>query len=359
MRHLTAALCCTLVLAILACGCGGGGGNGANQAPARIFLAGGDGAAFFGNFRSDDLGATWKTIEAVGPLLRISSLPGRDVGYSVDTDYRRVLKTTDGGLSWSPLPTSPPLDENGTISALSFFDADEGIASTTSFHDGDPNFRIQTYALFWTEDGGASWSRAANAAGDGIAEQLCTTPDGLAVALGTGIISRVSRPPVLLASRDGGRSWESILQLQFQGSMTCQGSATIWVAAAPHDLHRSPDAGRTWEDRTGTLPEDARNQIVDLEFTSERHGALLAGSYVDPNQRYVVTTDGGEHWASFTLPVPVFRFVSIDDRTTLALGRGEKDSLILTRDGGRSWAEVGLPPGIVYVDAVQVARSAR
>lgn len=84
-------------------------------------------------FRSDDLGATWQSVvnpasnQASGPIRPVFGFVNHDVGYSSGVDGQ-VLKTDDGGLSWSPLPSSPPLGEDGKLGAVRFFDPDHGTA---------------------------------------------------------------------------------------------------------------------------------------------------------------------------------------------------------------------------------------
>jgi photosystem II stability/assembly factor-like uncharacterized protein len=215
--------------------------------------------------------------------------------------------------------------------------------------------------FLFTTDAGESWSRAQTAPERvlGSPHSLCTTPAGLGVALGTEIVSRVPRPALLMASRDGGRTWQSILGA-YPGSasprqMACQGQATIWVAGVT-ELFRSEDGGVSWDDRAGNFPPDALGRSIEnLSFVSPANGALLAGSYLDPGQRLLVTTDGGDHWESLSVPGPLVEALLVSDGVVLAHATGDGSALFLSRDGGSTWQSIGLPPMVDSVDEIQIA----
>lgn len=110
----------------------------------------------------------------------------------------RVLRTTNGGKSWSAAatPLSTPAQSAGVFS-LSFADALNGIAVGGDY--AKPEARERTVAV--TRDGGATWQAPSATPPNGFRSAVAIVPrtGGLsAIAVGTNGTDR---------SFDGGRSW--------------------------------------------------------------------------------------------------------------------------------------------------------
>lgn len=345
-------------------GCGDGGGTSAP--PARILLIGGNSQALGQAFRSDDLGVTWERVvnpgsnALAGPIRPLFSFRTRDVGYGVTDTESTLVGSTDGGLTWLRLPSSPPLESNAqsSIVAVRFFDAEHGVAIRNTLRSLPGFFTSKQYTLFATSDGGSLWTPVAADEG-ALPSALCVTPDGLGVAFGARVVSRDGHGPALLASVNRGATWRSVLPASSPIGAACAGAATIWTVTELQ-LLRSNDAGASWDDRTATLPDGVEPvSIRSLAFTSEDDGALLVGSYLDPEQQIGLTHDGGTGWEWLPVPVPVGELVAIDARNLLVVAGGARDALLTTRDGGRSWKTVTVPAGVSSIDVVQIARDPR
>src|ERR1017187_2536636 len=67
----------------------------------------------------------------------------------------RILKTSDGGTSWSTVSDTTTMFYGGFPDNIKFFDANNGIAQ------GDPNGGV--YEIYLTHDGGTTWTKVPSA----------------------------------------------------------------------------------------------------------------------------------------------------------------------------------------------------
>ncbi len=121
----------------------------------------------------------------------------------------RVLRTSDGGATWTAAPTPLPAGEAAGIASLVFRDSLQGWALGGNL--GDPDSRTDNVAV--TSDGGATWTPV--------------TPTRIPGAVYGAALAPGSGPPVLVAvgpggadlTLDGGRTWVAV-------------DSTTWWAAA-------------------------------------------------------------------------------------------------------------------------------
>lgn len=185
-------------------------------------------------FRSDDSGTTWSQV--AGPLA------GADIhGFATSTDDadrvyafvvdQGLLTSTDGGVSWQPLPTSPTSD----VTSLA------GGRGETLFV-GDARGMV-----YRTDDGGRTWQAGNLGAGMQVTGLAFDTPTGTLYAaaamtgMNHGMLHRLPANAAL---------WE---QVPFTGA-----GVPLAIAVSPHDsqtlllvnergeVYRSRDAGATW-----------------------------------------------------------------------------------------------------------------
>lgn len=153
---------------------------------------------------------------------------------------------------------------------------------------------------------------------------------------------------------DGGRNWETVVELDFSGKGPCRSITavavpdrkTVWAAGGllntdttPDDpdyeinrveralVLRSTDMGKTWTDCSPDVVADLRA----IHFTSEAAG-WAAGDY-----SILKTTDAGISWKQVhnSWDLEIGGVFGLDGNRALAVGQG---GLILrTEDGGRSW----------------------
>lgn len=181
-----------------------------------------------------------------------------------------VLVSDDAGASWAQ--QSVPV--SNTLTAVRFADDKHGVAVG---HAG---------TVLITEDGGSAWSVALDgreaaavvsraASGDSDARRLVDDgPDKpfLDVLLdGPGQIVAVGAYGLILASNDGGRSWESWMdRLDNSGGLYCYAirrrGDEIVIAGEQGLLLRSSDAGKTFR----RMETPYKGSFFTLELPAER-----------------------------------------------------------------------------------------
>ncbi len=260
-----------------------------------VWATGSDGTVL----RTTDGGISW-THFSVGDGLDIRDVHAFDAQTAyvlVVTEPASILRTTDGGKTWEEIYRSP--HQGAFLDSFTFLDRRRAIVF------GDPI--DGTFLVLTTEDGGTTWTQADSIPsahpGEGAfaASGTCIVSVGEHAWIGTGgMAARV------LHSTDGGRSWEA------QSSAMTSG-----------------------EDTTG---------IYSVAFRDLNRGVLVGGDYKnldesDLNAAY--TSDGGDTWTS------------VDDgsrprgqRAAVAWMPGRGETLITvgrsgtdySLDGGRTWA---------------------
>ncbi len=302
--------------------------------------------------RTDDAGATWRTIYGVPPRAPWPGGPtqffpdGTGVGAG-DGEYlfaqdlsnnrvlsnNRILTTNDAGQSWAQvglLQGTCPGDFVARISALSFADRQHGWLLLNCVDQPQP-------VLYRTDDGGITWqalapSSAINDALKGIsfvdretgyvvtqAGRLWRTEDGGAtfalvddVSIHTPTLRFVTkelgwevRGAQLFETIDGGHTWKPInLGYPVQEfSLLPDGQAWVVVGDTPSAGNPNPtrrflatrDHGLTWmEYQLGDIPSNWRFPWLDsIQFADARHGWLKADTAL------YYTEDGGRNWTQF------------------------------------------------------------
>lgn len=260
--------------------------------------------------RTTDGGATWSKLV----LPDADKLDFRDVDAASDTTAwilsigagaaSRIYKTTDGGSHWTRQFTND--DPKAFFDAMAFWDAQHGLAMSDSV---DGHFVILT-----TTDGGATWTRVA--------------PEGL--------------PPAL--PNEGG----------FAGSGTniaVQPDGRAWIgtgAASNARMLLTTDGGRHWRVSDTPVASSASSGIFSVAFRDSQHGLTVGGDYRRENEaddNAAVTADGGRSWrlirglGGFR---SVVAFVPESKSSWIAVGPQGTD---WSDDDGRTWTAV---PGEGY-----------
>jgi photosystem II stability/assembly factor-like uncharacterized protein len=173
-------------------------------------------------YKTENGGNTWSRIpfkikekEVVSTCQFINRKIGwivvqRNADYSDDTQYFKVLKTTNGGKSW----TSKRFEQNAVVSGMTFDKTETGWIA--GYHKNGMSSNGVKYLLTKTTDGGRNWRDRSNAIVDTIADLRSNSPNEkvyketivgiikssssrLVVFLGNGIV---------LHTLDGGETWQ-------------------------------------------------------------------------------------------------------------------------------------------------------
>ena len=220
----------------------------------------------------------------------------------------RILRTTDGGSTWSEAATSGALRGVHFVSAMvgyavgqnAVLKTDDGGATWTEVHDPHIPLRSvrcadeqhcvvvgQAAQLLWTENGFDDVFHAGTA-GDAI-----LLPLGGALAASYASSTRavsVGGRDVTRTSDDGGKKYSQV-SAGIGGNFTrlrLTSQSTVFAPGAAGSVARTGDSGATW-DRVGA---PTTNDIVDVAFPTAGLGYA-----VDTDGAVFRTDNGGGSWA--------------------------------------------------------------
>ena len=298
----------------------GGEAEGAKAAPAAIndisgsdvdhaFLVGSGGAVY----RTADGGATWIPQDAgTGEELLAVSVPptGEGAGKAPPDSVawacgRRgtVLRTTDGGATWS-------LQDTGTADHLVSLSMARDGNATLFYAVGDAGMLVKAA---WGSEGAAQGPYATPAE---------ETPGGAGGGEGTPAADAHERPSRLAwsAMNTGARS--------VPRAVCALDAACAWVAGSGGFLRRTADGGATWEHCDSGRGED----ILAL-FAPDRENLWAVGN----NGLVLRSYDGGATWTPQYLGNGMTLLDACALDASVAWAAGEGGTALATVDGGFTW----------------------
>jgi photosystem II stability/assembly factor-like uncharacterized protein len=224
-------------------------------------------------------------------------------------------------------------------------------ATVVAFQD-DQNGITAGYAgtVFFTHDGGKSWTRAVNSSACRYGVEALP---GVAWTAGNYGHVRVSK--------DGGEHWSAAAswrKAQFLSFL----DATRGLIASGDELAITADAGQSWTD---LLPPAKAGPIAAVSLSEE--AGVQRIRLLDENGALWLSDDRGASWAPAQSPLrsPVFqgvgphaamRFTSTGEGVLAFMPDeiGSAGRIYRTRDGGRTWQEevtAGVPLSLVTLAA--------
>ena len=279
--------------------------RGVSAVSERVAWASGAGATVL---RTEDGGGTWQKLNVTTEALDFRDVDAVDAqtAYIVSIGNgpaSRIYKTTDAGKTWKLQFKNE--DEKAFLDAMSFWDANHGIAFGDSV---DKQFYILT-----TADGGATWSR----------------------------VSTTNLPPAQVNEGAFAASGTNIAVF---------GKSHAWIgtgAAAKSRVLHTSDGGRTWQVADTPLASGPSAGIFSIAFRDAKHGVIAGGDYKKEQEavdNLAVTSDGGARWTlvkglsgfrSVVAYVPDMKMPAL-----IALGPAGGDYSL---DDGQTWKPIDGP----------------
>ena len=281
-----------------------------------------------------------------GPILaglRGLCVVNADIAWASGTDAT-VLRTTDGGNTWTPCPV-PGADD------LDFRDVEAFGDRTAYILAAGPGDKSRIYK---TTDAGSTWKlQFTNPDPKGFFDALAFWDEQHGLALGDPVDGRFQ----LLATDDGGEHWTPLsaddLPLALKGESVFAASGTCLIARGENDawfvtggkaarVFHSTDRGKSWLTSDVPIacgPESAG--CFSIAFRDDKNGVIVGGDYKSPNVKgatganAAVTTDGGKTWSPAKTPTPFRSCVSWSGKRWVAVGA----SGLHASDDGLTWSE--------------------
>jgi len=317
--------------------------------------------------KSTDGGTTWEWTAGSfsGYVTQLTVDPSnRDVVYGIN-NYQ-VHKTTDGGQSWSPLPT-PNGFSIADVALNPLNSAEVYVAATCS---------TRTY-LVRSTDAGATWqsfccSGTANITGARVAADPVDTSivycaghgsdqksyvfrstdrgqtwNGASTGNGFVVfalrVSAADHNVVLLAtyslgiqrSTDGGETWVRTFNLSEYVYCVAESKLVpgLLYASTSEGVYRSGDTGRTWLRVGGDLGHNVYAVLADPNDDSTVFSGSLAGMYT--------SSDRGANWHILMTDFPFHEVKAIGIAPTdgdIVYAESKGNAIYTSLDGGNNWA---------------------
>ena len=156
-------------------------------------------------FTTSDAGETWNPVaDNNNPALTSLTFLSRLVAYGLkgDIETRTVVKSVDGGKTWSEIVTGKDKTEN--ILAVFFVDENTGWVSGQKFV-GDPEKpQLDSYFFRYTSDGGKTWTEQIRKQGYAQVQKIFfSDKKNGCIALAEGF----TNVPLFYTTNDGGKKW--------------------------------------------------------------------------------------------------------------------------------------------------------
>jgi photosystem II stability/assembly factor-like uncharacterized protein len=318
------------------------------------------GANAAGLFKSADGGTTWSVVKPGPPCciltLLVDPRPNRArprraqepttllavVGTAGAPTGCRILRSTDGGVNWSPADSGLPIDASGGcgVSSLAV-----GLQNPTTLYAGNA---LAGGGVFKSADGGESWNAASAGLPASAVMALAVAPQNTDTVYASTLNSGLFR------SGDGGASWNevnsgleadipsgedyiSVLAIDPKDTNTVYAARHSYVCDdcyAEYSLFKTTDAGTTWMGM-GTA------YVITLAADPRYPGTIYAGTL----SGILKSTDAAASWLPVesrlmtdpggALIVPALAIDPQDPDTVFAAGTYA--GIFKTTDAGASW----------------------
>jgi photosystem II stability/assembly factor-like uncharacterized protein len=266
--------------------------------------------------KSTDGGLNWSisTVSAAaGASLLQVGFVNSSVGYVTIQGEPGILKTTDGGQTWS--------SANGGVFGISG-PASYNRALSLQVLDANNVFVLAPYNAYRTTNGGTSWTNI----------NPFTSPSQLRdVFFFNSNDGYILDANGMYVTDDGGVSWDQLTDyVGTRGSkLFFLDTNNGWVlqntnSTVSNGVHVTTDGGTTWNEYTFT---GGYFTAKDFVFTSTSSGKILDGNKI------LITSDGGQNWT-------IDGYVS-SDYTAMSLNQSKDKFILAGANGSIGWYDAG------------------
>jgi photosystem II stability/assembly factor-like uncharacterized protein/tetratricopeptide (TPR) repeat protein len=267
-----------------------------------------------GIYKSEDGGDTWQSIS--NSVCRSIAIAPSDANTAYCGRENKVLKTTDGGASWTTYDTS--------------FDAKGGWAAILPLPDDPQVILVGSQDILLSTDGGQTWEERSSGLGAGRIEPTFDPSDSSVLYL------EDRRPGKLYRSTDGGRSWSSLDVPG--GDLALDSAGELLYRLSDEDLVRSSDRGLSW----GMVPCPMDGEVRAIAA----HPRQSQWVYVTYNRGYppyvFLSKDAGNSWigAQGMESISDGRLYFDHEDADVVYVFGDMDAF-RSEDGGETWERCG------------------
>ena len=327
-------------------------------------------------FVTGDNGASWKAKPS--PSIAGMHFVGPDTGFAY-TDENRVLKTEDGGATWTELYINPVTytfqfkniyfsdEKTGWIFGADYFPGEHGefgcVLKTTDggkewkdmglfpgstsnplsacfFDDRNAWAGFGQY-LYHTEDGGVHWSpNDLSHYQYGLLKVLFATPD-------TGfVLGNWDNTGVILRSTDHGLNWSPLSKNCTTTPLVsvCFADTTTGYAGGRYNLIvKTTDGGRSWQKKTWDDTFHYDDIAASMSFIDGKSGWIMTNRGYTDTTSIFGTADGGDHWEERKVAGihgSAVKFFNRDAGVLIGKNMSTNEAKVLkTYDGGITWIQ--------------------
>lgn len=317
--------------------------------------------------KTTDGGNTWDVVSS-GTYFVIESICFTDQSTGYATDQDNVIKSTDGGLSWTTVLTPGwmlgffsidclnadtviAVGMNGNIQRTSDGGANWNLTSTVTINDlfevymFDSNHGYSVGELgtvLKTTDGGHTWQLMSSGNVNNIVS-IRFSDESTGYAL--------SDNGVVLKTNDAGTMWNSIsagndyhsnlLAVSGKNTLHFHAYKMTSMGVDSNFIFRSTDAGESW---TSTY-EGFYSPVYSIFFYDSVVGYALVGETSSGTMKLLKTMDAGASWLPWqSFWKPYYSVFFSDPLTGYLVG---DDEILRTTDGAQTWTSTAIS-GVIY-----------